>query len=48
LHDAIIYEGCVSLEVQKSKDDEYVIFRSMEMDDPLLRKIEKAVGNFIM
>jgi hypothetical protein len=47
-HGAIIYEGCVSLEVQKSEDDKYVLFRSVEMDDPLLRKIGEAVENFIM
>ena len=48
LHGAIIYEGSVSLEVQKSEDDEYVIFKSMEMDDPPLRKIGEAMGSFIM
>jgi hypothetical protein len=48
LHGAIIYEGCVTLEMQKSEDDEYVLFKSVEMDDPPLWKIEEAVGNFIM
>ena len=48
LHGAVIYEGCVSLEVQKSEDDEYVLFKSVEMDDPPLRKIGEAVGSFIM
>ena len=48
LHGAIIYEGYVSLEVQKSEDDEYVLFKSVEMDDPLLRKIGEAVGSFII
>jgi hypothetical protein len=48
LYGVIIYEGCVSLEVQKGADDEYVFFKSVEMDDPPLRKIEEAVGNFIM
>ena len=48
LHGAIIYEGCVSSEVQKCEDDEYVIFKSVELDDPPLRKIGEAVENFIM
>ena len=48
LHGAIIYEGCVSLEMQKSKDDEYILFKNVEMDDLPLRKIGEAVGNFIM
>ena len=48
LHDAIIYEGCVSLEVQKSENNEYILFKSVEMDDPPLRKIGEVVGNFIM
>jgi hypothetical protein len=48
LHGAIIYEGCVSLEVQKCEHDEYVLFISVEMDDPPLRKIGEVVGNFIM
>jgi len=48
LYSVIIYEGCMSLEVQKSADDEYVFFKSLEMDDPPLRKIGEAVENFIM
>jgi hypothetical protein len=48
LHGATIYEVCVFLEVLKSEDDKYVLFKSVEMDDPPLRKIGKAVGNFIM
>jgi hypothetical protein len=48
LHGAIIYEGCVSLEVQKSEDDEHILFRSVELDDSPLRKIGETVGNFII
>ena len=48
LHGAIIYEGCMSLEVQKNEDDKYVLFKSVKMDDPLLRKIEEVVEYFIM
>ena len=27
VHGVLIYEGCVSMEVHKSEDDEYVLFR---------------------
>lgn len=48
VHGVPIYQGCVSVEVNKSIDDEYVLFASVEMDDPPIRKIGEAVGNFIM
>ena len=48
LHGTTIYEDCVSLDVQKSENDEYVIFRSVDFDDPPLQKIEEVVENFIM
>ena len=48
LHDAITYKDYVSLEMQKYEDDEYVLFKSVKMDDPLLRKIGESVENFIM
>ena len=34
MHGVSIYEGCVSVEVARSEEDEYVIFRSVKMDDP--------------
>ena len=34
-----MYEGCVSLEVQRSDDDEYVLFKSVQLDDTLIKKI---------
>jgi hypothetical protein len=48
VHGVPIYQGCVSVEVNKSVDDEYTLFVSVEMDDPPIRKIGQAVGNFIM
>ena len=48
MHGVIIYEGCVSLESQKNEDDEYVIFKSVKIDDLPLQKIGEAVEIFIM
>jgi hypothetical protein len=48
VHGVPIYEGCVSVDINKSKDDEYVLFRSVEMNDPPIRKIGEVVGHFIM
>ena len=39
VHEIPIYQGCVSVEVNKSENDEYVIFRSMEIDDSSKWKI---------
>ena len=36
------------MEVHKSEDNEYVLFRSVEIDDPPIQKIGEAVGNFIL
>lgn len=48
LHEVIVYEGCVSLEVEKSHDDEYNIFKGVKLDDPPIKKIEEVIRNFIM
>lgn len=48
VHGVLIYEGCVSVEVHKSEVDKYVLFRSVEMDDPPIRKMRNAVGNIIL
>ena len=48
VHEVPIYKGCVSVEVHKSEDDDYVFFRSVEMNDPPIRKIGEAVGYFIL
>ena len=48
VHEVLIYKRCVSVEVHKNVDDEYVIFRSVKIDDPPMRKIGEAVKNFIL
>ena len=48
VHELPIYEGCISVKVHKSEDDEYVIFRSVEIDDPPIRDIREAMRNFIL
>ena len=48
LHGVPIYTDCLSLEVQKSEDNDYVLFRSVDLDDLPIRKIEEAVGWFIL
>lgn len=48
LHKVIIYEDCMSLEVQWSHNDEFNFFKSIELDDPLIKKIGEVVKNFIM
>lgn len=44
LHGVITYEGCMPLKVERSHNDEYVHFKSVEFDDPLIKKIEEVVG----
>lgn len=41
LHRVTIYEGCVSLEVQRSHGDEYVLFKNVELNGPPVKKIKK-------
>jgi hypothetical protein len=48
LHEIIIYKSCVSLKVQRSHNDEYVLFKSVELDDPPIKEIGEVLGNFIM
>ena len=48
MHEVIIYEGCVSLEVQMSHDNEYNIFKNVELNDFPIKKIEEVIKNFIM
>ena len=48
LHGVPIYAGCVSVEVKCCEDDDYVLFRSVETDDPPIRKMREAVGNIIL
>ena len=48
LHGVTIPEGCVSVEVQKSKLDEYLLYCSVDLDDPPITKMGQAVGSFIL
>ena len=48
LHGVLIYKTCMFLEVQRSHDDEYVIFKSIKLDDTPIKNIEEVVKNFIM
>lgn len=48
VHEISIYQGCVFVGINKSEDDEYVMFRSMKMNDSSKQKIGGAVGHFIM
>jgi hypothetical protein len=48
LYGVTIPEGCVSVEVQKSKLDEYLLYCSVHLDDPPITKMGQAVGNFIL
>ena len=48
VHEIPIYEECVSMVVYKNEDDEYILFKSVEMDDPPMRKIGEVVRNFIL
>jgi hypothetical protein len=48
LHEIIIDKSRVSLKVQRSHNDEYVLFKSVELDDPPIKEIGEVIGNFIM
>ena len=44
----LIYKTCMFLEVQRSHDDEYVIFKSIKLDDTPIKNIGEVVKKFIM
>lgn len=48
LHGVTIPEGCVSVEVQKSNNDDYVLYASVDLDDPPITKMGQAVSSFIL
>ena len=48
LHRVLIYTRCVFVKVQKYEGDDYILFRSVETDDPSIRKMREAVGNIIL
>jgi hypothetical protein len=48
LQGVAIPEGCVYVEVQKSNLDEYLLYCSVDLDDPPITKMGQAVGSFIL
>jgi hypothetical protein len=48
LHGATVPEGCVSVEVQKSNNDDYILYSSVDLDDPPITTIGQAVASFIL
>jgi hypothetical protein len=48
LHGATIPEGCVSVEVERSNNEDYVLYASVNLDDPPITKMGQAVKSFIM
>ena len=47
LHGVTLEEGCVSVEVQKSNNDDYLLYACVELDDPPITEMGAAVGSFI-
>ena len=43
-----MFSSCVSLEVQRSHNKEYILFKSIDVDDPSIKKIGKIIGNSII
>ena len=48
LHGVTISESCVSVEVQKSNNDDYLFYSSVELDDPSITKMGQVVDSFIL
>ncbi len=48
LHGETIPEGCVSVEVQESNNDKYEIYKSVNLDDPPISTMGRAVKSFIL
>ena len=48
LHGVTIEEGCVSVQVMKSIDPSYMLFKGIDLDDPHVTIIGEVVGNFIL
>ena len=48
LHERTIFPGMVSVEVIKSLDDNYGLFASVDLDDPLVTLVGQAVGHFVL
>lgn len=47
-HGVTIPEGHVTVEVTKSNNDDYVLYSPVDLDDPPITKMGKAVGSFIL
>lgn len=48
LHGKTIIAGTVSVEVQKSLDDDYSLFAPVDLDDPPVTLVGEAVGHFVL
>ena len=48
LHGSQICEGVVSIHIMKSYNDQYELYESVELDDPLIRRIGEVVGNLVL
>jgi hypothetical protein len=48
LYKRTIKKGCVSVQVTKSIDASYMLFKSIDLDHPFMTMIGEAVGNFIL
>ena len=48
LHRVLIYKISMSFKMQRSDDDKYVIFNSVKLDDPPIKKIGEFVESFII
>jgi hypothetical protein len=52
LHGVTIPEGCVFVEVQKTNNDDYLLYCSVDLDDPPITtpitKMGQVVGSFIL
>jgi hypothetical protein len=48
LHGVTIEEGCASVQITKSLDLVYMLFKNIDLDDPAVTTIGQAHGNFIL
>ena len=48
LHGFTIPEWCVSVEVQKTNIDDYLLYCSVDLDDLPITKMGQAVGSFVL
>jgi hypothetical protein len=48
LHTRMIEERCVSLEITKSEDDSYVLYKTLDFDEDAVTTVGEAKGHFIL